>query len=570
MQVPFIIRSLRSVAAISTLSVLLASPVLAQTPVLFGVDSKSVSRARTLGLPVHYGSAWAGAWNQKWGWTGVEQDLRQAYAAGVIPVVHWWYWGDDISPSCVENGCADRYHGVRKDKATWTRLSIELAALIRREGGSGAQAIVVLETEFNKNGIETHEPFDGYLAEISAIFHSAGLKVALGFGDWGVAHWGTFDRAVASVDMLATTALRSSLRDAAVYHSVADELVASARYFKTRFNKPTFIGDLALSSYPAAEYEAHQAAVIREIFARLPELRAWGVIGIVFRMLADDPAFDINNYHGVAERHWGFLRADGSPKPAFAELQTGWLAEAQIAPTPAPTPIPPVAPTPIPETSSCPGSAPVAGWVCVNNGWVPSDHPLAVDIAPAAAPAQAPEVIPTPTPAPPPAPAAAPTPAPVQAPSPAPAPAPAPVPDTSSCPGDAPVSGWVCVTGDWVPPDHPRALAATTSTPAPTPTATPTPAYTSDTSSCPGSAPVTGWVCVRGDWVPPDHPLALAAGTSTAPATPAPTQTPTSTPPPATAGTCPGTAPGVGWVCTSSGGWVPPDHPLAKIRGASD
>ena len=119
----------------AVLCALVSSSAIAQVPVQFGFDTKSVQRARGLGMPVTYGSTWAGAWNQKWGWSGVEEDLRGAKAAGAVPVVQWWYWGDDISPSCVENGCKDRYHGVQKDKATWSRMSNELADLIVRVGG---------------------------------------------------------------------------------------------------------------------------------------------------------------------------------------------------------------------------------------------------------------------------------------------------------------------------------------------------------------------------------------------------------------------------------------------------
>ena len=56
--------------------------------------------------------------------------LASLRSAGVTPAVHFYYWGDDISPRCVENGCTDQYQGVQKDKATWTRMSNELADLI--------------------------------------------------------------------------------------------------------------------------------------------------------------------------------------------------------------------------------------------------------------------------------------------------------------------------------------------------------------------------------------------------------------------------------------------------------
>jgi hypothetical protein len=298
----------------------------AQAPMQFGFDAKSVDRARSRGIPVAYGSTWAGSWVQKYGWGGIEDDLKKSKAAGVVPVVQWWYWGDDISPSSIENGVTDRYQGVRKDRATWTKLSNELADLIKRVGGGNATALVVIETEFNKNGVENYEPFDGYLAEQAEIFHRRGLKVVIGFGNWGQPLWKNFDRAVASADLLGTMALQSSVRDAATYMSGADQLLNAARYFQKNFGKPTLVTDFAFSSYPEPAYGANQAAVVADIFRRMPDFRAAGVQGMVWRMLFDDPAFDTNNYHGVAERFWGLIHADGTAKPAFQEFLSGALA----------------------------------------------------------------------------------------------------------------------------------------------------------------------------------------------------------------------------------------------------
>ncbi len=293
----------------------------------FGVNAKSASQAIAMGMPVSFGSMWAGPWNQKLGWRGLEEELRQAKAARTIPVVQWWYWGDDISPSCVQNGCKDRYHGVQKDQATWTRLSNELADLIVRAGGKSGPPLVVIETEFNKNGIETYAPFDEHLAEQARIFQRRGIKVIVGFGNWGQVHWKRFPKAIAAADMLGTMSLQSSVRDKATYLAGADHLLKAARYLHTTFGKPTFITDVGFSSYPEQSYEASQAKVVAAIFDRMSDFRAAGVQGMVWRMLADDPKFDTKNYHGQAERHWGLLHADGSPKAAFGAFLTGMLAE---------------------------------------------------------------------------------------------------------------------------------------------------------------------------------------------------------------------------------------------------
>ncbi|HXG87482.1 MAG TPA: hypothetical protein VNJ02_04025 [Vicinamibacterales bacterium] len=137
------------------------SQVAAQEPMRFGVDATAAQLATSKGLAMSYGSVWAGAWNQKYGWGGVEEQLRTAKANGLTPVIQWWYWGDDISPTCVEQGCMDRYQGVRKDKKTWSQLSNELADLVSRVYGANSGAVVVIETEFNKAGIENYEAFDG-------------------------------------------------------------------------------------------------------------------------------------------------------------------------------------------------------------------------------------------------------------------------------------------------------------------------------------------------------------------------------------------------------------------------
>ena len=310
------------------------SPAIADTPMRFGMDAAAAAKAKTNGLAMTYGSLWAGSWNQpeKYGWDGIRTQLLAAKAAGVAPVIQWWYWGDDISPSCVENGCTDRYQGVFKTKATWYRMSNELADLIVSTLGSGSGAIVIVETEFNKGGIETYEPFDGYLTDHEKIFHDRGIAAVISFGNWDSQDWPTFDRAAAGSDLMGTMILQSSVRNSTTYLTGADMLIAQAQQLQQMFGKPIFVTDFAFSSYPEPSYEYEQDTVVKDIFAKMPQLRAAGVRGMVWRMLVDDPTFDTNNYHGEAERHWGLMRADGSRKLAFTAFQNGIAAET-AAPT---------------------------------------------------------------------------------------------------------------------------------------------------------------------------------------------------------------------------------------------
>ena len=296
-------------------------------PMRFGLPVAALSDAASHGVSMNYGVLWTGAWAHKWGWTSTEEKLQSARARGVTPIVHWWYWGDEISPDCVERGCQDVRNDVWKDRTAWYRMTRELGAVIEKTMG-GRETIVIVETEFNKNGIENYEPFDGYLLDqIIELRRVPGVKVILGFGNWGLSAWPRFDRAAAAADMVGTQLLRSSVRDAKSYLSAVDTLVSGATHLRNTFRKPSFIVDLALSSYPAAEYEAHQEAMVRSLFERVNELKQLGVTGIVWRALVDDPDFDTSNYHGIAERHWGFVTAAGVQKPAFRHLVDGIRAE---------------------------------------------------------------------------------------------------------------------------------------------------------------------------------------------------------------------------------------------------
>jgi hypothetical protein len=300
--------------------------IASREPMRFGVDMPSVGKAESEGLSLSYGAFWVGPWTQKDGWSETDRQLAEARRSNVVPVVNWWYWGDDISPKAVESGIDDRYHHVHKDRASWTRMSEQLADRIAR-GMGGRETIVVLETEFNKNGMDHYAPFDKDLADQIRIFHARpGIKVVLGLGNWGRRSWGNFSEAIASSDLLGIQLLQSSVHDSASYAQAPETLVSAARYIHTQFHKPSLVVDLGLSSY-GPHYEESQKNAIAELFERLPEMKAAGVEGIIWRAVADNPRFDTANYHGEAERHWGLLRADGSAKPAFAAFTSGVRAE---------------------------------------------------------------------------------------------------------------------------------------------------------------------------------------------------------------------------------------------------
>ena len=135
----------------------------------------------------------------------------------------------------------------------------------------------------------------------------------------------------------------------------------------------------------------------------------------------------------------------------------------------------------------------------------------------------------------------------------------------SGCATAQPVSNWVCVNGGWVPPNHPLAAGGGSNTGSGGSGTGPGGSTSAPPAACSTPQPVSGWVCVNGGWVPPDHPLAALASGQPAggvPGTPGGT-----TGSGGAASGCSTTQPVSNWVCVN-GGWVPPDHPLARGGGS--
>ena len=108
---------------------------------------------------------------------------------------------------------------------TASAVTWNTSAMIALNMPCGAEAIVVIENEFNKGGIENYEAFDGYLLDqIVELHRVSGLRTIVAFGNWGLSNWARFDRAAAASDFVGTQLLRSSVRDAATRAPLAESL----------------------------------------------------------------------------------------------------------------------------------------------------------------------------------------------------------------------------------------------------------------------------------------------------------------------------------------------------------
>jgi hypothetical protein len=306
--------------------------------VRFGMDINSIDAQKQAGVPADYATVWAGVWNLKSGWGGPNAAIDRAVAQDVTPVVHFYYWGDDISKNCVENGCYSKLHGAQKDKAGWQRLAQELATNLNAHR-NGKTVVIIIESEFNKGDIQTYEAFDGYLVEKEKFFREQipGVQLVLGFGNWKPDAWKTFDRAASGADFIGIQALRGSTKNSlAVYEGVVDATLSGMNKAKSLFGKPILVTDLGLSSYPEPDYEQHQARALGSFFSRIGELKAAGLRGVIYRSWSDTP-MDTANYYGEAERHWGLVRtSEPSAKAAKSVWINGVKTErANSAPAPA-------------------------------------------------------------------------------------------------------------------------------------------------------------------------------------------------------------------------------------------
>src|ERR1041384_8734321 len=109
--------------SLSTLAALLGVTMIAAmgataanvpVPVKFGLESAAIGRQTTAGVAPDYGTFWIGPWTLTSGWGGPDGQFAAMKNAGVTPAVHFYYWGDDITPSCVENGCWGSLKNVKK------------------------------------------------------------------------------------------------------------------------------------------------------------------------------------------------------------------------------------------------------------------------------------------------------------------------------------------------------------------------------------------------------------------------------------------------------------------------
>ncbi|MEM7000800.1 MAG: hypothetical protein AAF529_08435 [Pseudomonadota bacterium] len=255
-------------------------------------------------IPATHISHWISAGTQ-WQWES-RQRLLAAVQAGYAPIIIDWYFGDAISPDLVQ----------RKRSEYLRHVQEELVPLVRDVPG----AMVILEPEFNKGGVQDWPGWDDVATEAINILKSATTaSVGLAVGDWvkteTEGELDNIERAVAASDFLGFL-LMSSKDYEGTYASPTNDFGARldqiVNFLAERFNKPLFLAYTAISS--DGDWSETQARYLDTMLSRAPLYEQNGLFGLGVLSLFDNP--NHSGWFGDAERRFGLFDENGAAKPA--------------------------------------------------------------------------------------------------------------------------------------------------------------------------------------------------------------------------------------------------------------
>jgi len=274
--------------------------------------------ARREGATVNAQAIWLTRdWEDSW---VSHRHLEHMAKEGVVPVLILYYFGGDITREL-----------VLQQREQWYFYLMKVAALASIE----SPVLVVMEPEFNDETNEGDElvinwtGFNELLIDGMYLVRSMAPNVLVGLcpGDFGIQDLeASVGEAVQFSDFIAFQEMRASTEASLItgdYEDVTERSLTYAVWLNETFDKPILLAYVAVSTYDpdASAWEQYQADIVGNLFAEVPDLQSHGVFGMLYFSLFDDPAHE--GYFGEAEKHFGLLRSDGSPKPAWDAFKTG-------------------------------------------------------------------------------------------------------------------------------------------------------------------------------------------------------------------------------------------------------
>lgn len=247
-------------------------------------------------------------------WYDVQTTQEQVINKGFTPVFIFYWFGDDISVKFVKTNEIAYFEALKKF----------LHYLQKLDGTK----IVVLNPEYNMAGTGEWDGMNDIFLKSFKILRSD-PQVLIGpcvgdFGDYNSTNepyaWGLFDaslkRAAKEADFIAFQEMRGLTRNSKdEILKTPERSLAFAKYLHVKYNKPTMLAYLAISSY-AKEGETIQEDVYKGYTKIVPKMEDEANLMLFGTFHYFDYPGHVG-YFNEGEEFFGILRKDGTKKPSF-------------------------------------------------------------------------------------------------------------------------------------------------------------------------------------------------------------------------------------------------------------
>lgn len=269
------------------------------------------------------------SWQPDW-LDGLQTSMQQGYA----PVIFDYYLGDLGSMG------SGAWGYVQKNAQAWLANTQRLANYLATLHGTVS---VVIQPEFNVQGVGSQAQFGAWMAQVAQILHKAqhpGLTIltSAGVGDFGVysgttenaSQWSSFHPALSVaapyLNFITFQEMRGATTGGTVVSpqqegmsTIAGRVIAFSRYLQTTYKKPLLLGYMMMNPYTPAGDTANWSAIAAKAYAEIlqvsPELQQQGVFGSLAMSLVNDNTHATSNgvdYFGVSSDYFGLVNSNNT------------------------------------------------------------------------------------------------------------------------------------------------------------------------------------------------------------------------------------------------------------------
>jgi len=253
-------------------------------------------------------------WQKNW---YPAQIINTAVKNGYIPIFIFYWFADDISEKYVQKHKQEYLNDLKRFSNFLTKIK--------------GPKFIILNPEYNENGMNKSKKFDILQAKSILIIKEKNPKAKVGiclgdFGNynvlWDRLNWDlnlpSLNYSVKLSDFIAFQEMRALTRNKKEQIlNTPLRALAFATYLNKKFNKPTLLAYLAISSF---KDENLQKQVIKDFVKLMPLFKnGANLIGINFFHYIDVPTH--KGYFKEAEKFFGLKKANGEKKPSFYEFK---------------------------------------------------------------------------------------------------------------------------------------------------------------------------------------------------------------------------------------------------------